>query len=273
MIKDHKEESLWFRFEIEEFLEEHTFPKDLAMKEKLDAVEILLEDGNRLYSSKKFSDSRTLYNNTFQLMTLPKGGFEILDEEIQSRWVKLRIRSALNCSQLAIIAAEGNESSVQKIKYLDTVLEKCGEVLKYDEKNLKALYRKSLAYKLKQEVPKSLENIEILLNFYPDNKEAIKLKNILLIESDKLKDKERFIYSRIFDNWEKEEQKEKLEEENKKKLEKIEKMHAEIESKLRKDREAMVEKLEKGFIIDTMDPEDQNIEILLSEENSSDSGN
>eukprot|EP00358_Blepharisma_japonicum_P006408 CAMPEP_0202944850 /NCGR_PEP_ID=MMETSP1395-20130829/5745_1 /ASSEMBLY_ACC=CAM_ASM_000871 /TAXON_ID=5961 /ORGANISM="Blepharisma japonicum, Strain Stock R1072" /LENGTH=201 /DNA_ID=CAMNT_0049644143 /DNA_START=1023 /DNA_END=1625 /DNA_ORIENTATION=- len=192
------------------------------------------------------------------------------DEELKRQYIAVRTRACLNCAQIAIINAEQANGLKKRIEYLDKVLEKCNEVIGYDSKNIKANYRKAVAYKMKDEVPKAIEIIEFLLKIQPENKEILTLYSELVRKGGSIKAKEKLMCKGIFDRWENEMHKENEEEKKineRKKAEKIIESQEEVkrsreirekaeeENRQKENIKKLRSQLEKGFIVDTMDPE------------------
>ncbi|CAE1225617.1 AIP [Acanthosepion pharaonis] len=107
---------------------------ELNETEKLEAIQVLREEGNNLYREQNFDEATDRYSEALgmleQLMLIEKPG-----DEGWQKLNKMQIPLLLNFCQCKLLSNE-----------YYTVIEHCNTVLKHDPDNVKALFRRGKAH-------------------------------------------------------------------------------------------------------------------------------
>ncbi|CAG9333353.1 unnamed protein product [Blepharisma stoltei] len=261
IIGDYIDDTLWFKFEMQDYLLAKNIDPKSPFVDKIEFAKILLDDGNRLYSSKIYSESKTLYNRAYHLLTVKKAIFDEIPTEVKEKYFPVRIRAALNIAQISIVSAETMPNEPARLKYLDLAWDRCEEVIKYDPNNLKAHYRKATILQMKNDLPSAYEISKFLLKKYPENADVLKLHSNLERKLEPLKAKEKFMCKHIFEKWETEKEAEKLKQEENTRI-KIKKHKKEWSQEDRRIIDEIKNQIENGEAVGTIDMSGDNCMLL-----------
>ena len=270
----YENETLWLNLKVIEYLEFYQkLNSKMSIEEKLETSRNLLEIAKRLYSSGKKKDCRVFYNDIITTFKLKKDGYSELSDENKIQFIDVKGRSMMNLSLMLLKEAEESDKEDFKLKTLQKVFDMCNELLKYDENNVKGLYRRGCAYFIKRMYSDALIDFKKILSLDPKNRDAILYVKKIKKETDKTDKKERKVYKGIFtdsrwaDESIKEEKQQEIKHEKAKEEEEVwkkeqEEIRLQREEQIR-DYEKAFKELEKGTVIDTGDAANPLTELFL----------
>ena len=85
-----------------------------------------------------------------------------------------------------------------KLKNFERTVKNCNEALQLDRKNVKALYRISMAHRYLQEYDQARYNLNLAINIEPNNSEIIEEAQRLDRSIEQQKKNEKKLYYRMF---------------------------------------------------------------------------
>jgi len=155
-----------------------------SFEEKHEAAALRKQQGNELYAKGKYERANKKYKRAVDFLEYLGSG--VTDEE-KAKANAIKLGCYLNMAQCQL-----------KLREYNKVIEHCNKALEIDKRNVKAYYRRALAYFNKVDWEAAGADFKKALELEPDNKDVIREYNRLKQTMREQDAKDKKIFAKLF---------------------------------------------------------------------------
>eukprot|EP00441_Pelagodinium_beii_P034042 CAMPEP_0197642190 /NCGR_PEP_ID=MMETSP1338-20131121/15929_1 /TAXON_ID=43686 ORGANISM="Pelagodinium beii, Strain RCC1491" /NCGR_SAMPLE_ID=MMETSP1338 /ASSEMBLY_ACC=CAM_ASM_000754 /LENGTH=736 /DNA_ID=CAMNT_0043215281 /DNA_START=74 /DNA_END=2284 /DNA_ORIENTATION=- len=179
------------------------FDKDERVMKKDDRIRLAAknkDEGNDMFKAQKFDDAIRRYKKAIEHVSRPEVVSNLTPDEVEET-KKIKVSCHLNSAQCYIKAADtaaqsGGKNAAEP--FFKKAKTSCDDVLELDEKNIKAVFRRSLCWEKLGELDNALKDIKKGLAASPDDADLKKSHERLDKLLKKQKDGQKKVFSKMF---------------------------------------------------------------------------
>eukprot|EP00930_Biecheleria_cincta_P100419 TRINITY_DN92061_c0_g1_i1.p1 TRINITY_DN92061_c0_g1~~TRINITY_DN92061_c0_g1_i1.p1 ORF type:complete len:760 (-),score=199.83 TRINITY_DN92061_c0_g1_i1:148-2382(-) len=179
------------------------FDKDERAMKKEDRIRLAAknkDEGNDMFKAQKFDDAIRRYKKAIEHVSRPEIVSNLTPSEVEET-TKIKVSCHLNSAQCFIKAADtagqegGKNASEPFYKKAKT---SCDDVLELDEKNLKAIFRRSLCWEKLGELESAMKDIKKGLGVAPEDGDLKRSQERLEKLLKRQKEGQKKVFSKMF---------------------------------------------------------------------------
>jgi len=179
------------------------FDKDERVMKKEDRIRLAAknkDEGNDMFKAQKFDDAIRRYKKAIEHVTRPEVKSNSTPDEAEET-KKIQVSCHLNSAQCYIKAADTAAQSGGKNgaePFYKKARDSCDNVLELDEKNIKAIFRRSMCWEKLGELDNAMKDIKKGLNVAPEDGDLKKSQERLDKLLKRQKEGQKKVFSKMF---------------------------------------------------------------------------